>query len=227
VEGPDAAGIVDALCALGESVAEVDITSSIRNADARSRIAGPLPPALKACFPRLHQCEWSYNSLDGPLPEWIVDMPNLSYFKQRANKFSGPIPPSYGTMTQLFRLDLGRNALANAGPAAVPATFAGHPSLGIFQIDGNAGLTGHVLGLAGTHLQVAALSPNAGLCGPVPSAVRWAVGFNSTGTRLGSPCPGGYGYGDGDGGDGGGSAPDRAPGVEAAGGPPRGAGDDL
>jgi hypothetical protein len=204
---------------------QVDITSSSNNPDPADHISGPLPPQIQTCFPHLHQFEFSYNSLDGPLPTWPTEMRNLSYFKmvraffvvcvrsavlhslrspflnkkpskkktrhtQRANNFTGPIPPEFGTMPQLFRLDLGKNKLSNPGPAAVPATFANHPTLGIFQIDGNAGLTGHVLGLSGTHLQVAMLSPNAGLCGPVPSSVRWAVGFNTTGTALGQPCSG-------------------------------------
>jgi hypothetical protein len=92
-------------------------------------------------------------------------------------------------MPQLFRLDLGKNRLT--GP--IPTSFRNHPSLGIFQVDGNAGLEGDLLGLSGTHLQVAMVSPNPGLCGPIPESVRFAVGFNTTGTNLGKPCPRGMG----------------------------------
>lgn len=96
--GNDPAAIIEALCPLGRvgvaeglpsSVTEVDITSSIRNADPALRIAGPLPPSFAACFPAVHQLEWSYNALNGSLPGWVVGMANLSYFKVRANEFTG------------------------------------------------------------------------------------------------------------------------------------------
>lgn len=197
VDGPDAASIVDALCPLGtigvseglpSAILEFDLTSSQRNAEPQRRISGAIPPKFATCFPRVHQMEWSYNALNGTLPAWVAgegSLPNLGYFKMRANRFTGPIPPAYGTIPALFRLDLGRNGLT--GP--IPTTFRDHPALGIFQIDGNAGLSGDLLGLVGTHLQVAMVSPNPGLCGPVPASVRFAVGFNTSGTALGKPCP--------------------------------------
>ena len=126
--------------------------------------------------------------MNGTLPTWVASegtLANLGYFKMRANAFTGSIPPAYGMIPNLFRLDLGKNQLT--GP--IPTTFRDHPSLGIFQVDGNAGLEGDLLGLVGTNLQVAMVSPNPGLCGPVPAAVRFAVGFDTTSTALGRPCP--------------------------------------
>jgi len=66
VEGPDAAGIVDALCPLGtigteeglpSAILEFDLTSSIKNAP-EARISGPIPRKFADCFPRVHQMEW-------------------------------------------------------------------------------------------------------------------------------------------------------------------------
>jgi hypothetical protein len=92
-------------------------------------------------------------------------------------------------MPALSRLDLGENQLT--GP--VPTTFRNHPTLAFLSVDSNPGLAGDLVGLAGTNLQVVAVSPNPGLCGPVPESVRFAVGYNATGTSLGKPCPAGGG----------------------------------
>lgn len=60
-------------------------------------------------------------------------------------------------------------------------------SLTAILLSGN-DLEGNIEALAPTHLIRVALHDNPKLCGMVPASVRYAVGFDPTGTRLGEPC---------------------------------------
>ena len=88
----DAAAIIDALCPIGQVGVDAKTNSSIAEFDLTASdppITGPLPASFATCFPSAHKIKWSYNSLTGSLPGWIVGMPELSDFKVRANKFTG------------------------------------------------------------------------------------------------------------------------------------------
>jgi hypothetical protein len=178
----DIAAAVDALCSVDQAK-EFDV-STARGA---APVTGEIPKALATCFPRLHKMKINFGALTGPLPAWLGDgqaLPSLSYIKLNDNKLTGPIPAEWGANKQLFWLDVSNNSGIGG---SIPQTFAKHPSLGVFRA-ANAGLTGEITGLAGAPLQVVDLSGNPGLCGPVPESVRWAHGFDTTGTGLGKPC---------------------------------------
>ena len=49
-------------------------------------------------------------------------------------------------------------------------------------------LSGDLSALGPTKLMHVSLHSNAGLCGMVPASVRYASGYNPSGTRLGQPC---------------------------------------
>ena len=139
---------------------------------------------IKNSWPNLHKMKASFNSLRGEIPAWLATMKKLSYVKLRSNKLSGAVPPALAASPALFYLDVADNELSGALPR-----FG--ERLGVLDVSGNK-LTGPVDealgGAAG--LQVVGLRGNPGLCGPVPSSARWAVGFSAEGTGLGKPCAG-------------------------------------
>lgn len=127
----------------------------------------------------------SFNSLQGAIPAWLSTMKKLSYVKIRSNKLSGEIPPALAASPALFYLDAADNGLSGPLPR-----FG--ERLGVLDVSGNklSGPIDEALGGA-VGLQVVGLSGNPGLCGPVPSSARWAVGFSAEGTGLGKPCAAG------------------------------------
>lgn len=180
----DIGAAVNALCGLSQAK-EFDVSTVQGGAP----VDGEIPKKLATCFPLLHRIKINYSKVKGALPAWLADgkaLPQLSYVKINDGAFTGPIPAEWGGNKNLFWVDVGNQQLGGT----IPPTFADHPSLGIFRA-ANANLTGSVLGLAGAPVQVVDLRGNPGLCGPVPESVRWASGFDATGTGLGKPCPGG------------------------------------
>ena len=137
----------------------------------------------KKSWPNLHKMKASFNSISGEIPAWLGSMKKLSYIKIRNNKLSGAIPQELAASPALFFLDAADNGLGGAVPQ-----FG--EKLGVLDVSGNGKLTGPIdkaLGSA-VGLQVVGLKNNPGLCGPVPSSARWAVGFSAEGTGLGKPC---------------------------------------
>jgi hypothetical protein len=176
--GAGLAPVVDALCGL-TAAKEFDVSP----AKGAAPFTGPLPAdAIAACFPALHKLKANFGALSGPLPAGLT---TPSYIKLNDNAFDGAIPDSWAGNRALFWVDVSNNRLTGG----IPPAYANHPSLGVFLVAGN-GLSGDVLGLAGAPLQVVSMAGNGGLCGPVPASVRWAKGYDATGTRLGAPCNG-------------------------------------
>ena len=125
----------------------------------------------------------SFNSLQGEIPAWLSTMKKLSYIKLRSNKLSGAIPAELAASPALFYLDVADNELSGPLPQFGEKT-------GVLDVSDNKKLTGPIdraLGSA-VGLQVIGLKNNPGLCGPIPSSARWAVGFSAEGTGLGKPC---------------------------------------
>lgn len=96
----------------------------------------------------------------GPVPAALGSLPNLWRIRLAYNHFYGPLPPSWRSLSDtLNQLDIAHN-----------------------DIDGDLSVLGR------TKLMYVALHTNAGLCGMVPASVRYASGYNPSGTRLGQPC---------------------------------------
>ena len=175
---------MEAFCALGDSVKEFDLTVG----DAGGNAATPSPPvttipaSLATCFPNLHKCKLSFNSLKGEIPAFLGTMKRLSYIKLASNKLIGSIPKELASSPALFFLDVSDNNLSGSLPE-----FNG--KLGYLDVSKNdvEGPIDKALASA-VGLQAVGLKGNAKLCGPVPSSVRWAVGYDAEGTGLGKPC---------------------------------------
>lgn len=172
-DGPSTlAPAVDALCGL-DAAKEFDASPAAGVDTARGT---PFPGAIRDCFPKLHKIKLNYYGLTGPLPAWL----KAAYIKLNDNKLEGGIPPEWAESA--FWVDVSNNKLTGRVPRFADTT-------GVFLAAGNA-LEGDVLGLAGSALQLVSVKGNAGLCGPVPASVRFAKGYDATGTHLGQPCNG-------------------------------------
>ncbi|KAI3810641.1 hypothetical protein L1987_20262 [Smallanthus sonchifolius] len=57
-------------------------------------------------------------SFNGPLPDTLGSLPQLSYLALNSNGFTGKIPPSIGNLTKLYWLDLADNKLSGPIPVS-------------------------------------------------------------------------------------------------------------
>ncbi|GMH43783.1 hypothetical protein BSKO_11717 [Bryopsis sp. KO-2023] len=148
------------------------------------RLSGPIPEFVSTCFPDLAEMDLSYNRLSGTLPGFIADVKTLQEIELRNNRLIGSIPEEIGSMPNLRELELDGNKLTGK----IPASFKGlKDSLTAFLVAGN-DLEGDLSPLSTSHLIRVSLQDNPKLCGMVPASVRYAVGYDPTGTRLGEPC---------------------------------------
>ena len=147
---------------------------------------GPFPEWVKepSCLTLIQELDFSYNRLTGSIPSWIDSKATLQEFKVEHNHLSGAIPSALGSLPELWRLRLAYNHLTGT----IPASFV-NLSASINQLDiSHNNLSGNLDSLGTSKLMVARIHSNQGLCGMVPASVRWASGFNPSGTRLGYPC---------------------------------------
>ncbi|KAI7843216.1 hypothetical protein COHA_003196 [Chlorella ohadii] len=73
---------------------------------ARNRFTGPFPEAWAATntsFKWLMSMSWADNQLSGPLPLVVNGIITMSYVGLQNNRFTGPLPPDWGT--QVFLVD--------------------------------------------------------------------------------------------------------------------------
>lgn len=117
-------------------------------------------PASLAKLETLQEIEFGKNRLLGKLPEEFGFMPVLRQLELDGNQFTGRIPQSFTNLNEtLISLLLGDNDLE-----------------------------GDLSPFASSHLITVNVKNNPKLCGMVPASVRYAKGYDPSGTRLGFPC---------------------------------------
>lgn len=142
--------------------------------------------------------------LSGTLPASLAKLETLQEIEFGNNRLVGEIPEEYGNMPVLRQLELDGNQLTGKIPAAFKGLNETITSLLLSEND----LEGDLSALAGTHLMGVAIHGNAKLCGEillysvlslynrieyfilgmVPASVRYAHGYDPSGTNLGKPC---------------------------------------
>ena len=65
----------------------------------------------------------SSNSLSGPIPASIKDLPDLEILCFQSNQLSGSIPPEIGDLSNIQRLDLSENQLTGPIPVSLATPF--------------------------------------------------------------------------------------------------------
>ncbi|XP_037412350.1 receptor-like protein kinase HSL1 [Triticum dicoccoides] len=157
------------------------------------------------------------NTLVGPLPDALADLPELVYLSLEANNFSGPIPESFGTFKKLQSLSLVNNLLGGKVPAflgrvatlrelnmsyntfapgPVPAELGDLTALRVLWLAG-CNLVGSIPASLGrlANLTDLDLSLNA-LTGPIPpelAGLTSAVQIELYNNSLSGPIPKGFG----------------------------------
>jgi len=149
-----------------------------------NRLVGAIPNWLSTCFKDLAELDLSFNQLDGPLPSrsFFTELKSLEEFEVGHNGLDGTIPDFADA--PLRELDLGHNRLTGGLPATLSKL---RPTLTALTLDNN-DLSGPLGALAGFSLFRVTVHNNAGLCGMVPASVKYANGYDPTGTKLGQPC---------------------------------------
>lgn len=82
----------------------------------QNSLQGSLPPNLGLCFPNLNMFEISVNLFSGSIPASLSNASNLESFEIYNNSFSGKVSVDFGSMTQLWYLNLGYNVLGSGEP---------------------------------------------------------------------------------------------------------------
>eukprot|EP00210_Caulerpa_lentillifera_P009351 g8915.t1 len=148
------------------------------------RLTGPIPEFLSSCFIELAELDMSYNRLSGTLPASLAKLETLQEIEFGYNRLVGRIPEDYGKMPVLRQLELDGNQLTGK----LPEAFKGLNETITSLLVSNNDLEGDLSVLAGTHLMGVAVHGNSKLCGLVPASVRYAHGYDPSGTNLGLPC---------------------------------------
>lgn len=94
---------------------------------------GGIPPSIKNLTKVFH-LDLSINNFTGPLPEFLGEMPELSYLFLSNNKFdSGPIPPNYANLQYMEELSLkGTNR-----NGTIPSFIGNYTRLKLLDLDNN------------------------------------------------------------------------------------------
>ncbi|KAM4077901.1 hypothetical protein ACJW30_12G175100 [Castanea mollissima] len=95
-------------------------------------ISGPIPVSL-ANLPSLTYLDFSKNHINGTLPQNFGQLKNLVILFLRNNSISGPLPVSFGNLSSLTYLDLGINSIS--GP--LPDSFGNLSSLTYLDLENN------------------------------------------------------------------------------------------
>ncbi|MBD8528246.1 leucine-rich repeat domain-containing protein [Pseudomarimonas arenosa] len=85
--------------------------------DAGERLSGPLPDL--SGLTRLQRLDLRSNDIEGPLPGYLDQMPDLEQLHLDGNSFSGSLPANIGLLSKLQSLDLAGNQLSGAIPASL------------------------------------------------------------------------------------------------------------
>ncbi|GAX72949.1 hypothetical protein CEUSTIGMA_g404.t1 [Chlamydomonas eustigma] len=145
---------------------------------------GPFPEWIPKCHPQLQELDLSFNRLTGRIPNNIRKKETLQEFKVEHNYFSGPVPAILGGMPNLWRVRLAYNHFEGT----IPESWR-NMSGNLNQLDiSHNHISGNLSVLAFFKLMYASVHSNAGLCGMVPESIRYASGYNPSGTGLGHPC---------------------------------------
>ncbi|KAG2585903.1 hypothetical protein PVAP13_5NG009100 [Panicum virgatum] len=187
----------------------------LRSVDLSDNYIGPdLDVARCAALQRL---DLSMNALVGPLPDALVDLPDLLYLNLQSNNFSGPIPESFARFPKLQSLSLVYNLLGGQvppflgrvatlrelnlsynpfAPGPVPPQLADLSALRVLWLAG-CNLVGPIPPSLGrlTNLTDLDLSTNA-LTGPIPPEIAGltsAVQIELYNNSLTGPIPTGFG----------------------------------
>ena len=148
-----------------------------------NNLSGPIPPQLGDMV-GLATLSLSENSLTGPIPLSLGNPPYLRFLFLYHNQLTGPIPPELGKLTQLTYLLLHANQLTGEIPSEL-GDLQNLTHLGLGDND----LTGPVPSSFGglARLTSLALEYNAGLTGPLPTALTNLTQLerlNTVGTSL-------------------------------------------
>mmetsp|Transcript_2117 Transcript_2117/g.5908 ORF Transcript_2117/g.5908 Transcript_2117/m.5908 type:complete len:999 (-) Transcript_2117:409-3405(-) len=117
----------------------------------------------------LEQLNLAQNNIDGSLPSFSdVSHPNLREIVLSENRFSGQIPPGYGTLYNLELLQLAQNELSST----VPSTIFSLPRVKILDLSSNKGLTGSIPSFVNNLSSVEELLlDETSLSGPLPETI--------------------------------------------------------
>ncbi|KAL6850253.1 hypothetical protein ACP4OV_020880 [Aristida adscensionis] len=190
----------------------------LRALDLSANYLGPdlAPAALRRCA-ALARLDLSMNSLVGPLPDALADLPELVFLSLESNNFSGPIPTSFGRFKKLERLSLVYNLLGGEvppflaavatlrelnlsynpfAPGPVPAELGGLSALRVLFL-ASCNLVGPIPASLGrlANLTDLDLSMNA-LTGPIPPEIAGltsATQIELYNNSLSGPIPRGFG----------------------------------
>lgn len=91
--------------------------------NASGRLSGSLPDLSR--LTRLQRLDLRANRIEGPLPTYFDQMPDLELLRLDGNQFSGAIPSNLGQLSKLRTLDLAGNTLSGA----IPSTLGGLTAL--------------------------------------------------------------------------------------------------
>ena len=147
-------------------------------------IEGTIPPSLKN-LTRVYHLDASKNNFDGPFPEFLSDLPELSYLFLGYNDFEGgPIPESFSKLTKMEELSLKGTNRTGPIPSFIGESYE---NLRLLDLDKN-DFSGELPESLGNleKLEFLLLNRNPKLAGGIPesfsklSALRTAL-FDRTG----------------------------------------------
>ena len=122
--------------------------------------------------------------MSGTLPASLASLETLQEIEFGHNRLVGELPEEYGNLPVLRQLELDGNQLTGRIPESFRKLNETLMSLMLAEND----LEGDLSPLAESHLITVSIKNNPKLCGMVPASVRYAKGYNPSGTRLGFPC---------------------------------------
>ncbi|KAK4713273.1 hypothetical protein R3W88_019180 [Solanum pinnatisectum] len=102
-------------------------------------LLGQIPPGLFSNLTKLNFLSLRYNALSGViLTDLFTSLHDLRNLYLQNNLFSGPIPDSIFSLTNLVRLNLAHNNFSGS----IPESFNNLTSLGTLYLQGNGNLAG-------------------------------------------------------------------------------------
>eukprot|EP00752_Nemacystus_decipiens_P017825 g15981.t1 len=153
----------------------------------RNNLQGPIPETLGSVtnLTKLYLC---HNKLTGPIPEALGSLVNVTVLSFTNNQLTGPIPGVLGTLTDLTELDL----LGNKLDGPIPEALGSLTNLTYLDLGGNK-LTGPIPDALGslTNLTYLDLSGNK-LTGLIPEALESFTKLSDLrlgGNQLTGPIP--------------------------------------
>ncbi|KAM0883765.1 hypothetical protein ACQ4PT_031418 [Festuca glaucescens] len=114
--GRPASGVMSGY--ISDRVCHLDALSSLILADWK-QISGPIPPCIATSLPSLRILELPANRLTGEIPRSIGSLSRLTVLNLADNLISGAIPDSIASLASIKHLDLANNQLTGRIPASI------------------------------------------------------------------------------------------------------------